>query len=106
MKKKLVRLTESDLRNIVETSISRLLKEYNDGEDSYYGGGLPDSNNDEDDKPENDRITLDDIAIIKKCLDKIYEIVNNKNDDCVGLFSALDVLEDFVETKKQELSVY
>ncbi len=42
-KKQLIRLTESDLHNIIKESVNRILREYRDiDDDNYYGGGLPD----------------------------------------------------------------
>ena len=43
MNKKLIRLTESNLRDIVKETVRMALKEQDIDNDSYYGGGLPDS---------------------------------------------------------------
>ena len=42
-KKRLIRLTENDIRNLVKESVKIMLKEQDIDNDSYYGGGLPDS---------------------------------------------------------------
>ena len=38
-----INLTESDLKNIVKTTIHEILKERDIDDDNYYGGGLPDN---------------------------------------------------------------
>ena len=43
MEKKIIRLTEQDIHAIVKESVGRILKEQDIDNDSYYGGGLPDS---------------------------------------------------------------
>lgn len=102
MKRKLIKLTESDIKSIIKESICRILEEYDEG--NYYGGGLPDSYFDNgDEEPDNDRLSADDIAKIEKCIDEIAEIANNKNDDCYDLYDAIDTIEEFVEKKKNEL---
>lgn len=47
--KKTLKLTESDLHNIIKESVNSILKEYRDiDNDNYYGGGLPDKYLDDD----------------------------------------------------------
>ena len=58
MGKQLIRLTESDLHNIIKKSVNSILKEYRDIDDNnYYGGGLPDNYFDEDEYIDNEEAT-------------------------------------------------
>ena len=90
-----IRLTESDLRRIVNKSVKRILKEDID-DDTYFGGGLPDSYFNDDEIPDNDRISKEDIIKIDSLADEIANIANNRSDDCDLLFQALDLIEEFI----------
>lgn len=104
MTKKVIKLTTSDLSNMIKESVSNILKEYEYDENNYYGGGLPyEYFNDDDDKPENDRITIDDLAKLEKYCDAMADIANNRSDDCDEIFSCLDTLDEFIKRKKNEL---
>ena len=75
MKKRIVKLTKSDLHKIVNESINGLLREAND---NYTQNDAPD-----------DELTLRDVTIIGECIDKIREI----HDRCY-----CDGLEDAIST--------
>ena len=102
MTKKVIKLTTSDLSNMIKESVSNILKEYNSEVDNYYGGGLPGHDFD-DDEPENDRITIDDLAKLEKYCDGMADIANNRSDDCGEIFSCLDTIDEFIQRKKNEL---
>lgn len=101
--KKIFRLTESDIHSIIKECVHKILSEHNQDVDNYYGGGLPDHYNDDDDQPESDYLSIDDIAKIDEYNQKIADIANNHSDDCYDLFKAIEIIDDFIEKKKQEL---
>lgn len=103
MSKKIIKITKSDLNTIIKESVSKILKEYDYDEDNYYGGGLPDNYFNNDNEPENDRISVDDLGKLEKYSQEIADIANNRSDDCDGIFDALEILDNYIERKKMEL---
>ena len=98
--KKLIRLTESDLHRIVKESVNRALKEHHDiDDDTYFGGGLPSHFND-DEAPEDDRITEKQILELDNFSKAIAEIANNVSDDTGLLFQAIDCIDKFTAKYK------
>ena len=102
MNNKLIKLTESDIKEIIKESVRNILQEY-DYEDGHPYGWPDDYFDSEEDMQDNQKLTVDDVAKIEKCIDEIAEIANNKNDDCYGLYDAINTIEEFVEKKKNEL---
>ena len=98
MNYKTFKLTESDLHNIIKKSVARMLKE---NEDSYYGGGLP-SHYFDDDKPENDRISQEQLASLDKISEAIADIANNTSDEADLLYQAVQCIDEFVAKYKSE----
>ena len=99
MNYKTFKLTESDLHNIIKKSVTRILKE---NEDSYYGGGLPSHYFDDDDKPENDRISQEQLASLDKISEAIADIANNTSDEADLLYQAVQCIDEFVAKYKSE----
>ena len=97
MKKKLIKLTEADLHNVIKECVSRVLNEDSDI-DSYYGGGLPYMSDDE--VPENGRIGENELLELDKLSTKIADIANNSSDDTDLLFKAIENIDKFVELQK------
>ena len=106
MSKKLIRLTESDLHNIIKESVNKLLKEYGSrdiDDDNYFGGGLPNRFFD-DEEPEQqtlDKITPKQISQLENCVQIIADIGNNISDDTENLFKATDLIDEFIANCKQ-----
>ena len=99
--KKLIRLIEGDLHRIVKNSVNRVLKEQSRDidDDSYYGGGLPDSYFDDDEAPNamtNDSISQTQINQLDNISDIIADIANNISDDAELLFKASDCIDEFI----------
>lgn len=65
-------------------------------EDNYFGGGLPDKFFEDDDKPDNDRISKKEINHLNTIADTIADIANNTSDDTDLLFQAINCIEKFV----------
>ena len=95
MNKKLIRLTESELNRLITESVNRLLMEYETDidDDNYFGGGLPDSQ--EEDATENDSISDTQISQLDNIADIIADIANNTNDDTELLFQAASLIDKF-----------
>lgn len=105
MNRKLMRLTEQDLRRIVKESVNTVLRE--DGrdidDDNYFGGGLPDRYFD-DNAFDDDRISQKQIAQLDNIANTIADIANNTSDDTELLFQAADCIDKFTSRyKKQEI---
>lgn len=104
MDKRLIRLTESDLRRVVKESAKRILKEYgmDIDDDSYFGGGLPDGDF-YDDAPEDDRVSEEQITELGKMSEKIADIANNASGDTELLFQAVECIDKFTQEYKSRL---
>ena len=77
-KKQVVRLTESDLHNVIKESVKRVLNEgsHDIDDDTYFGGGLP------DDKQQMTNYTAEKdinkiMDLIRPYIDKLCDIFNN-----------------------------
>lgn len=101
MNKKLIRLTEQDLHKIVKESVNRVLRENSRDidDDNYFGGGLPNKYFDED-APDDDRISQQQIAQLDNIANTITDIANNTNDDAELLFQAADCIDEFTSRYK------
>lgn len=93
-----IRLTESDLKNIIKESVNKILKEYDEDIDNYYGGGLPDKNSVDDDFIDSDRISKKDINKLENIADAIADIANNTSDDASLLYQAINNIEKFISS--------
>lgn len=99
MAKKLVKLTEGDLHNIIKESVNKVLKEnsIDIDNDSYFGGGLPDRYFDDDDYvPDNDRISKKEINQLETIADTIMDLANKTSGDTSLLYNAVDCIEKFI----------
>lgn len=47
-----IQINENDIQQMVSESVKRILREYDEDVDNYYGGGLPDKYFDEDENIE------------------------------------------------------
>ncbi len=101
MNKKLIKLTEQDLHRIVKESVNRVLRENSRDidDDNYFGGGLPNKYFDED-APDDDRISQQQIAQLDNIANTITDIANNTNDDAELLFQAADCIDEFTSRYK------
>lgn len=90
-----ISLSESDLKNIIKESVNKILKEYDENIDNYYGGGLPDKQFD-DDFIDSDRISKEDINKLENIADTIADIANNTSDDVSLLYQAINNIEKFI----------
>ena len=100
MNKKIIRLTESKLKNIISESVRSVLREERDiDDDNYFGGGLPDSYFN-DDAPNICRLTKSQIAKLDSIADTIVDIANDTDDDRELLLQAVDCIEKFLSTYK------
>ena len=98
--KRIIRLTESKLKNIISESVRSVLREERDiDDDNYFGGGLPDSYFD-DDAPNIVRLTKSQIAQLDSIADTIVDIANDTDDDTELLLQAVDCIEKFLSTYK------
>ena len=70
-----VKLNESQLKKIVAESVKKILREWNEDEDNYFGGGLPDKNFDNAEKPEVENVECD-----------MYVVMNSMTDDIIGIY--------------------
>ena len=101
MNKKIIRLTESDLHQIVKESVNRVLRENSRDidDDNYFGGGLPNRYFD-DDAPDDDRISQKQIGQLDNIANTIAEIANNTSDEAELLFQAADCISEFTSRYK------
>ena len=98
MKKKIIRLTEQDLHNMINECVARVLREgeYDIDQDNYYGGGLPDSYNKEDapEKSEVDWNALGEISNqLTPMVNKLFDMANNSDGNTDWLFTIAYELE-------------
>ena len=103
MSKKVIRITDGDLKEIIKESVKVVLKEYNRDidMDNYYGGGLPDKYFDNDDVPDSGRITQKELTELNSIAEAIYNIANNTSDDASLLYQAAHCLDEFISKHKQ-----
>lgn len=102
MNKKLIRLTEQDLYRIVKESAKKVLREnsIDIDDDNYFGGDLPDRYLDDDDAPDDDRISQKQIAQLDNISNTIADIANNISDETHLLFQAVDCIDKFISRYK------
>ena len=101
MNKKLIRLTESELKHIISESVRRVLREERDiDDDNYFGGGLSDNYFDDGDATDTGRISKSEIAQLDNVTDTIFDIANNTSDDAELLYQAGDCIEKFISRYK------
>ncbi len=98
--KKIIKLTESELNHILKESVKKVIKESERDidNDSYYGGGLPES------QPQAYRYTYEKEVMeiynqIKPYIDQLSDIFNNSDmdsrevyDEVMGALETLDSL--------------
>lgn len=96
MKKNVVKINESALKQIVLESVKRVLKEWDLGDDNYYGGGLPDSYF-EDEQPLDYSISKQQVEELRQMAAKIADIANNVEGDTELLFTAADAIDKYLE---------
>lgn len=95
MNKKVIRLTESELRRMISETVRSVLREERDiDDDNYFGGGLPTNYFEDDDFPygENDLELLDGTKVsdlqygdmLQNYNTKDYAIVVRVLDDCIS----------------------
>lgn len=86
-KKQVIRIGESQLRQIVTESVKRVLREYEERpeeigkqeDDNYYGGGLPDSHYDEGHDYEPDYEDMEGTPVWEYLCDKLEQKIPNFN---------------------------
>ena len=69
-------------------------------DDNYFGGGLPNRYFDDDDAPDDDRISQKQIAQLNNIADVIADIANNTSDEAELLFQAADCISEFTSRYK------
>jgi len=105
MNKKLIGLTEQHLHRIIKESVNRLLGEGSRDidDDNYFGGGLPDRYFDgasDNDAPDNDRISQEQISQLDNIANMISDIANNTSDETDLLFQAVECIDNFISRYK------
>lgn len=94
MKKNTIKLTESQLKKVIAESVKKVLKEWDEDSDSYYGGGLPDKYFD-DEAPQDYSISKQQMKQLKTIADTLVEI-GNEVDGGQILYKAADIIEEFL----------
>lgn len=96
MKKNVVKINENTLKQIVLESVKMVLKEWDQGDGNYYGGGLPDSYF-EDEPPLDYSISKQQVEELRQMAAKIADIANNVEGDTELLFTAADAIDKYLE---------
>lgn len=107
---KQIKLNESQLRKMIAENVKAILKEYQQDIDSdtYFGGGLPDPNTQENKYTYEKEIT-EIYNQIKPYIDKLSDILNNSETNDITVYnkviSALNVIDTLPSIGKLFYSV-